>query len=181
MQSIFYMEIYKIMIVKIISPEDEQAYMLDNDIDIRHMLIEYANSYDGKEDLQKYLNYMFEKFTKCNSDFSHYRIFAGADVCVLINETEKKVYNIHFHETKGNCVDKFTQHILSNDISTINYLFLYIKDRERLRSIENEYHSSVLFEQDFSDMTHIKETAQSIIDKINKFQEQITLADYTKL
>ena len=62
------------MIVKIISPEDEQAYMLDNDIDIRHMLIEYANSYDGKEDLQKYLNYMFEKFTKCNSDFSHYRI-----------------------------------------------------------------------------------------------------------
>ena len=39
MQSIFYMEIYKIMIVKIISPEDEQAYMLDNDIDIRHMLI----------------------------------------------------------------------------------------------------------------------------------------------
>ena len=64
MQSIFYMEIYKIMIVKIISPEDEQAYMLDNDIDIRHMLIEYANSYDGKEDLQKYLNYMFEKFTK---------------------------------------------------------------------------------------------------------------------
>ena len=88
---------------------------------------------------------------------------------------------IHFHETKGNCVDKFTQHILGNDISTINYLFLYIKDRERLRSIENEYHSSVLFEQDFSDMTHIKETAQSIIDKINKFQEQITLADYTKL
>ena len=30
-------------------------------------------------------------------------------------------------------------------------------------------------------MTRIKETAQSIIDKINKFQEQITLADYTKL
>ena len=181
MQSIFYMEIYKIMIVKIISPEDEQAYMLDNDIDIRHLLIEYANSYDGKEDLQKYLNYMFEKFTKCNSDFSNYRLFVGKNVCVLINETEKKVYNIHFHKIKGNCVDKFTQHILGNDISTINYLFLYIKDRERLRSIENEYHSSVLFEQDFSDMTHIKETAQSIIDKINKFQEQITLADYTKL
>lgn len=155
--------------------------MLDNDIDIRHMLIEYANSYDGKEDLQKYLNYMFEKFTKCNSDFSHYRIFVGTDVCVLINETEKKVYNIYFYETKGNCVDKFTQHILGNDISTINYLFLYIKDKEHLRSIENEYHSSVLFEHDFSDMTRIKETAQSIIDKINKFQEQITLADYTKL
>ena len=70
---------------------------------------------------------------------------------------------------------------MEDDISTINYLFLYIKDREYLRSIENEYHSSVLFEQDFSDMTRIKETAQSIIDKINKFQEQITLADYTKL
>lgn len=169
------------MIVKIISPKGKQAYILDNEIDVRHMLIEYANNYDGKEDLQKYLSYMFEKFTKCSSDFSHYRVFVGKNVCVLINEAEKKIYNIHFHEIKGNCVDRFTQHILGDDISTINYLFLYIKDREYLRSIENEYHSSILFEQDFSDMTRIKETAQSIIDKINKFQEQITLADYTKL
>lgn len=169
------------MIVKIISSKGKQAYMLDNEVDVRHMLIEYAHNYDEKEDLQKYLNYMFEKFTKCSSDFSHYRVFVGKNVCVLINETEKKIYNIHFHEIKGNCVDRFTQHILGDDISTINYLFLYIKDREYLRSIENEYHSSILFEQDFSDMTRIKETAQSIIDKINKFQEQITLADYTKL
>ena len=118
------------MIVKIISSKGKQAYMLDNEVDVRYMLIEYANNYDGKDDLQKYLSYMFEKFTKCSSDFSHYRVFVGKNVCVLINEAEKKIYNIHFHETKGNCVDRFTQHVLGDDISTINYLFLYIKDRE---------------------------------------------------
>ena len=168
------------MIVKIFGPEElKQAYIIDDGVDIRRMLIDCANQHDSNVSVLTDIKQLFEKFTKCNSSIVHFRIIVFKYMCVLVDERNKKVYHIHFYKHMGNCVDRFARNILENDAHTILYLLQYIEERSHLRSIETDYHSSVLFEQDFADMTRMKEAAHSIIDNINKFQERITLSDYT--
>ena len=68
---------------------------------------------------------------------------------------------------------------MGNDMWTLDYFMRNINSRRFTREIEKDYHSSALFEKDFYALTRMKEAAQSIIENINKFQENITLVDYT--
>lgn len=173
------------MIVKVTYGSEEQSYFLDDSIDVRHMLIDcvddyIASGYDEYDDLYKYVkNVIFSKFTKCISDVTHYTLIVGVTACSLIDERTEQLYRIHFSRLSGNCVDKFMAYKMENEMWTLDYFMRNINSRHFTRQIEKDYHSSALFEKDFYALTRMKEAAQSIIENINKFQEDITLVDYT--
>ena len=96
----------------------------------------------------------------------------------LFNVKEKSINYILFNKPNGNCVDKLLQHILLDKLQTIHYLYTDIDSRCDDRDKEINYHNSNIFENDFLDLSRIKSIAQSIVDNINKFQEDITLTDY---
>ena len=173
------------MIVKVTYGSEEQSYFLDDSIDVRHMLIDYVDDYitngcDEYDDLYKYVkNVIFSKFRKCICDVTHYTLIVGVIACTLIDERTEQLYRIYFSSLSGNCVDKFMTYKMGNDIWTLDYFMRNINSRRFTREIEKDYHSSALFEKDFYALTRMKEAAQSIIENINKFQENITLVDYT--
>lgn len=173
------------MIVKVTYGNKEQSYFLDDSIDVRHMLIDYVDDYitsgyDEYSDLYKYVkNVIFSKFRKCISHVIHYTLIVNEATCTLIDERTEQLYRIYFCRLSGNCVDRFMTYKMENEMWMLDYFMRNINSRRSTRDIEKDYHSSALFEKDFYALTRIKETAQSIIENINKFQEDITLVDYT--
>ena len=81
---------------------------------------------------------------------------------------------------KGNCIDKFIEKKISSSIINILKYRLSLRKRIDNRTDNNDYFSSLCYEQDFSDIRKIKEEATKLIEDCNKFLERIT-EQYSKL
>lgn len=154
----------------------EISYLIDDDVNIRKAIIDYVNNHQGEKNIIKRF---FERFTPVISDSHKYVIDVQNWFCTILDVASYKIHKIYFHDIPGNCVDKFMKHILENYLDTINYIKDDINHRQNLRISEKNYHSSNVYEQDFSCLTKIKNNAKHIVDIINDFQEQITINKYT--
>lgn len=81
---------------------------------------------------------------------------------------------------KGNCIDKFIEKKVSSSIINILKYRLSLRRRIDNRTDNNDYFSSLCYEQDFSDIRKIKEEATKLIEDCNKFLERIS-EQYSKL
>jgi len=81
---------------------------------------------------------------------------------------------------KGNCIDKFIEKKISSSIINILKYRLSLRKRIDNRTDNNDYFSSLCYEQDFSDIRKIKEEATKLIEDCNKFLERIS-EQYSKL
>ena len=164
-------------------------YCLDNDeTDIRKILIECANSNKKKnivDVVEKCLSEIATVPEKWDENIKEYKadyyIVIYDDYVKLCKLDEGYVNIIQFNKFTGNCVDKLLDHVIENDIQTLIFLKGYISSRKERRHIIADYHSSDMFEKDFSALTTMRKAAQDIVDKISKFQEDLTINDYTKI
>lgn len=169
------------MIVKVIDTVNSKKYHVHDNADVRHILINFAKHINAQElDLYKYITDSFdEQFNVCEDNVkSDFIVDIDYLKVRLFNVKEKSINYILFNKPNGNCVDKLLQHILLDKLQTIHYLYTDIDSRCDDRDKEINYHNSNIFENDFLDLSRIKSIAQSIVDNINKFQEDITLTDY---
>lgn len=177
------------MIVQVYNLKHTICYEIDN-VDLRYLLIDIAKHMSERinvlythSNLYEYIINKFDelynrKHEERNQAYD-YSIRIDYDRIRLVDVHTKHVSYVMFNKTKGNCVDRLSRHILYNEVETLRHLLEDIDNRQNGRATETNYHNSSIFEQDFAVLTKMKETAQTIIDKINKFQENITLTDYT--
>lgn len=178
------------MIVQVYNLKHSLCYTVNDNVDLRYLLIDIAkhmsepiNVLYARSNLYEYIICKFDKLYnrkhKERNQMYDYSIHVEYDRIRLVDAHTKHVSYVMFNKTNGNCVDKLSRHILYNEVETLRYLLEDIDNRQSGRATETNYHTSSIFEQDFSVLTKMKETAQTIIDKINRFQENITLTDYT--
>lgn len=171
-----------------ISDEAKKAYTLDNDdVDIRKVLIECANtSHELSFDLiDKCLENIAVPIEDESNDVSKikasYHVIICDDTIRIINTEDDTVNVVYFNSFTGNCVDKLLDYIIENDMQTLAFLKNTIKRKRQQRHLIADYHSSDMFENDFRLLSKMKSTAQDIVERINKFQEDLTINEYTKL
>ena len=81
---------------------------------------------------------------------------------------------------EGNCVDKFIKKRIDNNIMDLLIIRLKIKNRIKERSETNDYFNTGCYEQDFSDIIKLRNTADQLSKECNKFLERIS-EQYSKL
>lgn len=106
-----------------------------------------------------------------------------ADMSLIINDmmptmhvlTKDDVEIIFLGEIVGNCVDKFLAYHMNTFTARIRMLSNRIEQNTGQRMQTNEYHDTNTFEQDYANLTRIRETCDRLSEAIRKFQENITL------
>jgi len=84
------------------------------------------------------------------------------------------------NKSKGNCVDKFIVKRLDEHIINLLKLRSSIRNRIDIRSSTIDYFNELCYENDFRDISEIRNTANQIIVNCNKFLERIS-EQYSKL
>lgn len=79
----------------------------------------------------------------------------------------------------GNCVDKFLEKKIIDNINLILEIERGIESREPIRKNVVDYFSHPCYEYDFTDIRKTKETALKIVTECDKFLERISL-QYSK-
>ena len=82
-------------------------------------------------------------------------------------------------EIPGNCVDKFMAYHMNKFTAKVRTLSQKIEQGQTVRMSEEKYHDSAQFEKDFSALTEIRKTCEGLAESIRKFQENITISNYT--
>ena len=111
----------------------------------------------------------------------------GADIDIILCDglpfvwvnTKDKTKAIYVVEVKGNCVDKFMAYNMNTFVTNVKMQSHKIETGLEERMQAEDYHNSDVFERDFAALTEIKEMCLKMADKIQKFQENLTYAEYT--
>lgn len=81
---------------------------------------------------------------------------------------------------KGNCVDKFIEKRLDQDIKVILDNVASLNERIENRTNNVDYFNDVCYEKDFNNIIRIKYAAKQIVSNCDKFLERIS-EQYSKL
>ena len=92
---------------------------------------------------------------------------------------KKKVKYVYVNKVKGNCIDKFVTFNMHTFVENIHRNMDTILSGQKERMDVQDYHNSARFETDYAALTRIKEMCDKMSGKIQRLQENLTLADYT--
>lgn len=157
---------------------DEEKFSLDNMInDIKN----YCNSYLDNSIILINLKDNYE-LNSINKNFNNLIV----DLYISLFDDYVVIYNENIHitftknEKQNNCVNNFINSILIPKHNDINYYVMKMKEDNEKRSQEISYHKSAYFDKDLTNLRNIKNNCESIIKYINKFEENLTFANYTE-
>lgn len=90
-------------------------------------------------------------------------------------QTDNDIQCIYMSRVTGNCVDKFMYYHQPTLIERVRLFSDRIFENYRDRISTNDYHNTNTFEEDFANLTKLREACDAMSTSIRKFQEDLIL------
>lgn len=90
-------------------------------------------------------------------------------------QTNNDIQCIYMSKVNGNCVDKFMYYHQPTLIERVRLFSELIFDNCHNRISTNDYHNTNTFEEDFANLTKLREACDAMSASIRKFQEDLVL------